>query len=228
MNDVKNNVVAPEPSPPSPEFNFPSLPPSPPPDNEQYPHCEDPIVAKQPSPLQAPKIDRLDSAAVDETSIQQTQSNQANKQYSTNVSNQPDNVSTAEKTSLDKRQRSNSKSPARKVSSSQQQVYKGVSHHQNEMSGRQHSLEKERERLMTERERKRLLEEEPWIPYQDRVKRPPEDSPKSTRQTADRRESRSRNRRKEEDEICEKCHHRKGRRYRSKSSDTILNSRKGT
>jgi len=59
------------------------------------------------------------------------------------------------------------------------------------------------------------LEDEAWIPQ------PPSGS---TEQTRTRRESRSR-RRAESEEICERCHHKKGRR-RSKSSDNTLKTRR--
>ena len=67
---------------------------------------------------------------------------------------------------------------------------------------------------VSERKSRRQLEEEAWIPHNERT------------QTNDnyRRESRSRSRRLETDEICEKCHHKKGRR-RSKSSDQHLKSK---
>lgn len=104
-----------------------------------------------------------------------------------------------------------SKSPLRTGGAGpEQEVYKSVSRNQREQSRGQ--------RKLSEREiQKRREEEEPWIPYQERLKRPI---------TENKRESRSRSRRREEDDICEKCHHKKGRRVRSKSSDQILNTRR--
>ena len=72
------NVVKPSPGPASPEleFNFPSLPPSPPPDNEDpmlVGHQSLPADAATLPSSQALKMDRLDS-------VNETLSNQANKQ----------------------------------------------------------------------------------------------------------------------------------------------------
>ena len=63
------------------------------------------------------------------------------------------------------------------------------------------------------------LEEEAWIPHNERT-------PLVSATENSRRESRSRRRRDDPDEICQKCHHKKGRR-RSKSSDQYLKSTKG-
>ena len=64
---------------------------------------------------------------------------------------------------------------------------------------------------LPERKSRKQLEEEAWVP-QSKTQRAPE--------------SRSRKQKREGDDICPKCHHRKGR-IRSKSSDQHLKSVKG-
>ena len=64
---------------------------------------------------------------------------------------------------------------------------------------------------LPERKSRKQLEEEAWVPQS-----------KTQRAT----ESRSRKQKRESDDICPKCHHRKGR-IRSKSSDQHLKSVKG-
>ena len=62
---------------------------------------------------------------------------------------------------------------------------------------------------LPERKSRKQLEEEAWLP-----------------QSKTQKESRSRKQKRESDDICPKCHHRKGR-IRSKSSDQHLKSVKG-
>ena len=70
--------------------------------------------------------------------------------------------------------------------------------------------------LKSERKsRKQQLEDEAWIPQ---IRKSQSETPT--------RESRSRREKREKEEICPKCHHRKGK-IRSKSSDQHLQTRKG-
>ena len=155
------------------------------------------------------KLDRLDNVNEMRTTVNFVSgSNQENKHK---APVKPDPI--MKKKSPEKRLETGnkSKSPLRTGGAGpEQEVYKSVSRNQREQSRGQ--------RKLSEREiQKRREEEEPWIPYQERLKR---QTPEN------KRESRARSRKREEDDICEKCHHKKGRRVRSKSSDQILNSRR--
>jgi len=66
----------------------------------------------------------------------------------------------------------------------------------------------------SERKSRKQLEDEAWIPQ---IRKSQSETPT--------RESRSRREKREKEEICPKCHHKKGR-IRSKSSDQHLESRK--
>lgn len=194
---------------PSPEFDFPSLPPSPPPDKEVHHHSTGTLSRSKSEKLnksvnetqKTPPVRLRSQSNLTSQSTNQTFSNRSKPDQCPNISN--DNLDSVRKTPESQRKGSNLKSSASIRLNSEHPPRKVLTH----------GGEVLQNFTVSERKSRRQLEEEAWIPHNERT------------QTTDnyRRESRSRSR-KIDDEICEKCHHKKGRR-RSKSSDQHLKSK---
>ena len=193
---------------PSPEFDFPSLPPSPPPEKEVHHHSTGTLsrsksekLNKSANETQNTPPAKLKSQLNSQTANHQSYNNRSKPDHGLISSN--DNLDSVRKTPENQRKGSNLKSSS----------IRSNSEHPRKVSS--HGGEVLQNFKVSERKSRRQLEEEAWIPHNER-----------TQTVGDnyRRESRSRSRRTDADEICEKCHHKKGRR-RSKSSDQHLKSK---
>jgi len=199
MPDSKESPVkeATDPRPPSPEFDFPSLPPSPPPedisrDPADIPSWNSPELSRNMATLSRPKTKKVDKIHQEDETLRKADMTPSK---TPSRGDQSQNYQSTRKRSPENRNKSNLKSPKLKP------VHRKFS-----------DGEILQDYKVLERKTRKQLEEEPWIPHTERAQLVSENS---------RRESRGRRRRDDSDEICPKCHHKKGRR-RSKSSDQYL------
>jgi len=197
------------PGPPSPDFDFPSLPPSPPPemDYTQLPAKSGTLASKKRQDKTIEKCDKVGQV----NEIRRPQfSSLENDMWENRKSDRKTITGGGTKHSPERKSKS-LKSTTPKMKADQRQS--------SSSRDRDRQVAQELVSRVSAPERKvwrqQDLEEEAWIPQ------PPAGSSEASRT---RRESRSR-RRAESEEICEKCHHKKGRR-RSKSSDNVLKTRR--
>ena len=173
--------------PSSPEFDFPSLPPSPPPDIHKFSPTKMELQRSKEKQEKFEKINETNKYSRKSPVIHQ--GNQSNKREDFDTLKRP--------------RLSSGKISPRKTENYQQ----GKS----AKTETEIPAESTQPTTLPERKSRKQLEEEAWLPQS-----------KTRRAT----ESRSRKQRREGDDICPKCHHRKGR-IRSKSSDQHLKSAKG-
>ena len=174
---------------PSPDFNFPSLPPSPPPDSYKFSPTKMEMRRSKEKQEKFEKINETRRSTRKSPVIQHVTRSNIREDSDTMKRRRPapdEKVTESQKISPEKVRRDQGGKPARK----------------------EHG--KQVEPLKSERKSRRQREEEAWIPQT-----------RKSRSATPTREERQRGERREKDDICPKCHHKKGR-IRSKSSDQHL------
>lgn len=171
--------------PSSPAFDFPSLPPSPPPDIHKFSPTKMELQRSKEKQEKFEKINETKKHSRKSAAIHQ--GNQSNKREDFDTLKRP-------------------RSSSEKISPRKTENYQQGKSVKTET---EIPAEPRRARTLPEPERKsrKQLEEEAWLPQSK--------SPAT--------ESRSRKKKRASDDICPKCHHKKGR-IRSKSSDQHLKS----